>query len=473
MKNNWKIIACLLKQPTFKFLIATTLVFSIYSALIYAGPIPHVLEACLTPFITSWSTVFLMLIITFVSFYTTSYLKNLTILKIRFKNQFQEFETLSIYMVLSTLVFILIYLIAIITIVILTHGFSIGNALYNIKNIGLYLPFYLIRYVIIITIYGLLIGIISYKLPKVFALIIGSITTLSLLFYTQSPFTIINNIWNLKLYFGNYLSIVQYSDFFTEVACSSLYIILLSLLYCLLKKIILSMTKSKGLVQLELVKRDILSLKIYKKKLLLSLFLVFLLAIITKLLLKLPIDTTFYQEILGLNFINSSNIIVLASTLFYFVFFIYLAIYLLSQDLLYQTEHYFLRMNVKDWYSKKLINILIITSAIKLIMYLIATIIFYIANHSLLPNIGILLMMDIIFTTLLQSLIFLIYIAKGNHKVLSIILLVITIWITRLTITKGTIYHNISIIAITAVILCYIYKICTKQKSWILEKKKK
>ena len=472
MKNNWKITVCLFKQPVFKFLILVTLLFAIYSALIYGGPIPHVFEACLTPFITGWSTAFLMLLITFISVYVTSYLKEFTILKTRFKNPMKEFENLSVYIGLSILIFIFIYMVTIIAIVILTHGLSTENSLYNIKNIGVYLPWFYIRYIIIIMIYGLLIGIISYKLPKLFSLVLGTIISFSILFYTQNPFVTINNIWELKLYFGNYFFIIKYSDFFTEIACSSLYILLLAILYCILKKVIINMTKNRIITQIKLLKKDISTLKTYKRKLFISLFLVFLTVIIIKIILKNPVDTNFYQEILGLNFINSSNIIIIAATLLYITFFIYLSMYLLCEDLLYQTEHYFLRMNTKEWYRSKLINILTITSAIKLIMHLIASIIFYIANHSLPTNTISFFIIDIVFTLLLQSLTFLIYMANKKQRLIYIPIVIIILFATELTIVKTNVYHNVFIIITTLGTIAYIYKLCSSKKVYLLEKRR-
>lgn len=427
LKNKYPIITFILNQQLFKILLLIVILYAIYAGFIYGNTSLDTVDTLLINFSTLWSTIFIFLIITIISVSITKILKEMSVFKIRATNKSKEISQIVKYVVICSFIYLFIFCFLQIIIILFTHGFVRSDSpyvdLYGLPS--LYFLFFLIRYIVITILYAILVTCFAYLLPRFITIPLFIIVAFSLYFYSYDFYKVAVDLFDTKLYIGYYYSIVPYGSFITEVFCSSFYILLLSFLYLLIKKIFFSPFMTNIRILPVILKNDFLSLKNNKKKLILVFLCFIIFLAIFRLVTNTYYDDSFIYYLFGLKMDQNTDIVSIFMFLIYIFTFIYIAYYLFVKDIIYQVSNYFLRMNSSTWYLYKSLSILIITIVLKLIYYLLLSIIVFYFTGSI-SNIWFYFIIDIVFTTFLQQALILIGYTRIFLKIITIGIVIIT-----------------------------------------------
>lgn len=426
MKTNNITTKYILKQKNIKILFIILILYSIYSAFVNGRSTPNTVDSILLSFINIWSNIFMLLTVSIGSLSITRTLEDMTIFKIRNKNKAEEMESISRQVAIFTILFTTLYSLIQIILIIITHGFNNNEPYilaYNIPYI--YCIFFIIRYIVIITLYALIVSSLTPLLPQAISILIFGVGAFLLYMYPYNFNVTINNLFETKLYIGYYFSILSYGNFSNEIFCSSFYIIILLLGYMLIQKFIFS--KKDILIKLNklylILKNDINTIKNDLKKYIISFILIIFGVYIFKTLTKSFYDNNSLYQILGLNFNNSTDIISIFLSLAYIFTFIYISFYLFFKDILYQTSNYFLRIKFDSWYIYKTFTTMLITISIKILYYIAIFIISLILSIEL-NNIWLFFLYDCIITFFIEQSFILIYISSPKIKLISLIYII-------------------------------------------------
>ncbi len=474
MKKDKIITKYLLKQQKIKFMYILVIIYSIYSALVYGGVSTNTTDAILFCFTNVWSNIFLLLLLALVGIQITKVLNEMSVFKIRNKNKMEEITSINKQVVLITLLIILSFSIMQIFIIIITHGFNNVNSYiiaYNMPYI--YLIIFIVRYIIIMTLYSMLIASLSYIIPNIVMIVIITLNAFLLYIYPYNFNIIVNGLSNIKLYIGYYFSILPYSSISTELFCSSFYIIILIILYMILLKLIFTRNKFKYYINIIkiILKSDISSLKCNLKKVLLWTFIIIFCFYIFKILTNSLYSESSIYKLLGLNLTKDTDIISIFLLLVYIFLFLYMGFYLFVKDILYQLCNYFLRIKLNTWYYYKVFSITFISCIFKAIFYIIVYIISILCSikvHNLLNF----YLYDCIITTFLQQFLILLYMCNQKEKILLVVLLISGLSFTGLSIID---VNNKIVVYIIFLLLTlyFIRKKCIKSKEILFERKVK
>lgn len=433
MKNKATLLNYLINQSLIKGLLVTVIIYAICGAFIYGRASSNTTDALLYVFTTPWSNIFILLVVTLLAVKVTKTLKAMTIFSIRMKTKRQELEWIAKEVIFCTILVLTIYCFLTIVSVLITHGFNLSDPFLKLYGMPfLYVIFFIIRYVIIVSLYALIVTLFTYSLPPLFSILLILTIVFSLQLYSYDYNTVINSLFSTKFYIGYYFSIVPYGSFFTEIFCSSFYIIILELFYLIMKKIMLSRVLKLNVLKV-ILKNDILALKNNKKKYLMTFLISIIIFNIFMVLTNRGLGSDFIKEILGLKIDEKIGIMSFSVYLLYTFTFLYLGFYLFSKDIIYQLDTYFLRMKLQHWYLYKVAVITILTIVIKASYYLIVTILTLIITKQSI-NLVHYFIIDIIFTTFLQQLLIYFYYTKSIVKLLGILASIILLIITGISI---------------------------------------
>lgn len=423
--STYKILSFLTNTRKFRIIVCLSVMLGLYGSVTLSANINNYFSSLLNAFQFSTFNLLLFVIIFINTIYICTNFDKYDFYIIRLKDKKKYIKELIKLTSYSNLIVISIIIFSFLMILnLLKTQYFFPETYYGYINNIAYSFFYLIRYIILVILLGIINVIGYHRLGE------KKILVLDLLFCSIFPIyygPTIESVESFSILPWRYFRAANYGDFIIEICYSLLYILILEILILILYRTINKKRKhykfKKRHNYIVLSDCEALIRKNYKILFFLLLVPVFVLWFIT---LKYNVKEMDILKItLGLNF---SNGILITEMMFILniVIFLFFATYLYIKDLKNNLDNLFLRMSIKKWFYSKEILMILLTFILKMVQYiLVSAIIYYDGKKGILSSKVIeLFFTDYLLTIFLQQVFIIMYFSinlfsKGKYFIIT------------------------------------------------------